>query len=71
MTIHTKIANLSTDWRDGHILRVHTQEKNSSGEWVTTVTSYLKSQDVLDDLWTYSGRRYIIEEFDSAKRAFK
>ncbi len=71
MSVHTKITNLSTDWRDGHVLRVTEQERDSEGNWKDTVFSILKAQDVLDDLWTWSGRRFIIEEYDTTKRAFK
>lgn len=71
MSVRTKIANLSTDWRDGHVLRVTEQVRDSEGNWKDTVFSILKAQDVLDDLWTWSGRRFIIEEYDTTKRAFK
>ena len=71
MSVHTKIANLSTDWRDDHVLRVTEQEKDKEGNWQDTTFSILKAQDFLDDLWVYSGRRFIVEEFDKSKRAFK
>ena len=63
MTTHVKICNLSTDWRDNHVIKVTTQEKDAAGEWKDSTFEILKAQDISDDLWAYKNRRYIVEEY--------
>lgn len=62
MSTRVKVGNLSTDWRDHHKLRVTTQEKDKDGNWKDSTFDVLDAQDVLEDLWAHSGRRFILEE---------
>jgi len=67
MSTHVKVYNLSTDWRDNHVIKVTTQEKDAAGNWKDSTFEILKAQDVSDDLWAYKDRRYIVEEWDHGR----
>ena len=67
MSTHCKVQNLSTDWRDNHVIKVTTQEKDAAGNWKDSTFEILKAQDVSDDLWAYNDRRYIVEEWDHGR----
>ena len=67
MSTHVKVGNLSTDWRDHHVLKLTVQEKDAGGEWKEATFEILKAQEQLTDLWAHKGRRFIIEEWDHGR----